>query len=272
MKFVYIFFILASLLFSEENKKTEEWLSGSDLEAYKTSYFCPLSYRDEGYDSYLKDTQFRHLEVEVQISLKYELLNNPFGFNGKYYAAYSQHAFWQIYAHSKPFRENVYNPELFAKYDMNIQELPSLKSLQIGYEHQSNGNPDTTDSTIDGVAIGNISRDINTLYAHFGFVHERLHTDLQVWVPVFSLDDNPDIMDYIGYTGIKMKYFYNHEIFSLSARGNLATKKGSLEISYAYPIGRSVNLYTKFFTGYTETLIDYKDYVNKFSLGFSFSN
>ncbi len=259
------------MLFAQADQKHETWLSGSDLEAYKLNYFCPVSYAEQTYHSYLKDTEYKHVEVEVQFSIKYNLENDLFGLGGKYYIAYSQHAFWQIYTHSKPFRENIYNPEAFARYDLNVESIPSLKILQIGYEHQSNGNPDTTNTIIDGEPVGNISRGLDTLYTIIGFETGDLHTELKAWVPVTSLSDNPDLMDYIGYTSINMKYFYGRQILSLNARGNLATKKGAVEAAYAYPVGESVNLYFKVFTGYTETMIDYEDYVTKFSIGFSFS-
>ncbi|WP_304546280.1 phospholipase A [Sulfurimonas microaerophilic] len=271
MKYILVLLLVCNALLAEEDLRDEQWFSGSDLEAYKVNYFCPASYRDKSYTSFIKDTEYKHTEVEVQISIKYNVAKNIFGLGGKYYASYSQHAFWQLYTTSKPFRENIYNPELFARYDIKSLNIEHLDSLQLGYEHQSNGNPDTTYTTVDGEAIGNISRGINTLYATVGLIHGNLHTDLRVWYPIFSLEDNPDIMDYIGYTGLGVKYFAGEEVFSMDLRGNLATKKGSVEVAYAYPVGRAVNLYFKVFSGYTETLIDYKNYVNKFSIGFSFS-
>lgn len=265
------FLVVPIMLFAQAEEKTETWFKGSSLEAYKVNYVCPLSYTDHKYNSYLRDTNYRHSEVEVQFSIKYNIVDNLLGLGGKYYLSYSQHAFWQLYTHSKPFRENVYNPEAFVRYDLEGSKTLHLKTLQIGYEHQSNGNPDTTYTTVDGQPIQNISRAINTLYTSLGFAYKELYVDFKVWYPVFSLNDNPDMMDYIGYTGVGVKYFYNDQVFYLNARGNLATGKGSLEAAYAYPIGRSVNLYTKVFSGYTETLIDYKEHVNKFSIGFSFS-
>ncbi|MFT7859899.1 MAG: phospholipase A [Sulfurimonas sp.] len=266
-----VLLMLPILLFAQAEEKTETWFKGSSLEAYKVNYICPLSYTDKKYISYLKDTKYEQAEVEVQFSVKYNIVDNLLGYGGKYYVSYTQHAFWQLYAHSKPFRENKYNPELFVRYDVVSTKVPSLKTLQIGYEHQSNGNPDTTFTSVDGQPIQNISRGINTLYTSFIFLYEELYVDLKFWYPIFSLEDNRDIMDYIGYNGVKVKYFYNGHVLSLDAKGNLATQKGSVEAAYSYPIGRSVNLYTKFFSGYGETLIDYDKHVNKFSIGFSFS-
>lgn len=265
------FLVTPFILFAQAEEKTETWFKGSSLEAYKVNYICPISYTDHKYQSYLRDTKYKNTEVEVQFSVKYNIVDDLLDLGGKWYLSYSQHAFWQLYASSKPFRENVYNPEAFVRYDMEDSQIPYLHTLQIGYEHQSNGNPNTTYTTVDGQPIQNISRGINTLYTSFGFAYNEVYVDFKAWYPIFSLEDNPDIMHYIGYTGIGLKYFYNNKVFSLNARGNLATKKGSIEAAYSYPIGRSVNLYTKIFSGYAETLIDYKEHVNKFTIGFSFS-
>lgn len=266
-----VFLLFPIMLFAQADQKNETWFKGSSLEAYKTNYICPLSYSDTKYQSYFPDTKYHNTEVEVQFSIKYNIVDNLFGLNGKYYVSYSQHAFWQLYADSKPFRENIYNPELFARYNIENWAIPKLKTLQVGYEHQSNGNPNTSYTTINGQPVGNISRGIDTLYTSFGFSYKEFHADLKIWAPITSLSDNKDLMDYIGYTGVTLKYFYDEQVLSVKARGNLATKKGSIEVGYSYPVGRSVNLYTKFFSGYTETLIDYDKHVNKFSLGFSFS-
>ncbi len=266
-----VFLLFPIMLFAQADQKNETWFKGASLEAYKVNYICPLSYTDTNYDSYLKNTRYKHTEMEVQFSVKYNLVDNVFGLDGKYYIAYSQHAFWQIYASSKPFRENIYNPELFGRYNIESWNIPNLKTLQVGYEHQSNGNPNTDNTTVDGQPIQNISRGIDTLYTSFGFSYKELHVDLKLWGPITSLSDNPNLMDYIGYTGVGIKYFHDEQVLSLKARGNLATKKGSIEVGYSYPVGHSVNLYTKFFSGYAETLIDYDKHVNKFSLGFSFS-
>lgn len=97
--------------------------------------------------------------------------------------------------------------------------------------------------------------------------------NVKAWMPYFGedLSDNPDIIDYTGYTSVELKYFYRKHLISLNTRLNFFSKKGALELNYSYPLYPDLYLYTKFFTGYNESLIDYNNYITKFAIGFSFS-
>jgi len=78
-------------------------------------------------------------------------------------------------------------------------------------------------------------------------------------------------MDYIGYSSVKFSYFINEQMVTLMGRANLITGLGAVEATYSYPLTDGAFLYTKIFTGYAESLIDYNNYITKFSIGFSFS-
>ncbi|MBA1438724.1 MAG: phospholipase A [Epsilonproteobacteria bacterium] len=186
--------------------------------------------------------------------------------------AYTHHSFWQLYATSKPFRENIYNPDIFVRYSIDQLKNIYLTRLQIGYEHKSNGQYNTTDVMLNNRPMGNISRGIDMLYGILRFEDEQLHADLKFWVPISSLEDNPDLMDYMGYTSLELQYEKNRQVLRGVLQGNFITQKGSLELSYGYPIGKSVNLYIKGFSGYVDTLVDYNQHVNKIGVGFSFSH
>lgn len=88
-------------------------------------------------------------------------------------------------------------------------------------------------------------------------------------------DDNPDIEDYLGSGDIKISYLYGRSQLGLLLRNNLklSDNKGAVEFSFSYPFFNSPNTfwYTKAFTGYGESLIDYNVNVTKVSFGFSFS-
>lgn len=272
-KIVLLVLFLCAVAFAEENESIydESWLFGARLEAYKTTYFIPASYYDKRPKSRVDGTTFKQLEVEVQLSIKYEVFKNLLGWDEKYYLAYTHHSFWQLYAKSKPFRENIYNPEFFARYPLRGFENFHLTNFQCGYEHKSNGQYDTTGVMIDNHSVGNLSRGIDMLYGMFRFTGEQWRADFKFWTPITSLKDNPDIMSYMGYTSLRVQYEYNRQIITAEVQGNLASKKGSVELSYGYPIGKSVNLYVKGFSGYADTLIDYNEHVNKIGVGFSFS-
>lgn len=274
MRKIVLFILLVCVVVSAKEDQSiyeESWLFGTRLEAYKPTYFIPASYYDKPPKSRIDGTTFKQLEVEVQFSIKYEVFKDLLGWNGKYYLAYTHHSFWQLYAKSKPFRENIYNPEFFVRYPVRGLENFHLTNFQCGYEHKSNGQYDTTGVRINNHPIGNLSRGIDMLYGMFRFSGETWRADFKFWAPITSLNDNQNLMDYMGYTSLKIQYEYQRQIVTATIEGNIAYKKGSVELSYGYPIGRSVNLYIKGFSGYVDTLIDYQEHVNKIGVGFSFS-
>lgn len=104
--------------------------------------------------------------------------------------------------------------------------------------------------------------------------HDTLLTDITLLAPFpgkDNLSDNPDLMDYLGYTQIKFSYFYNEHMFTLMGRGNLRKGKGAMEATYSYPLTSDSYFFLKVFSGYVESLIDYKENISKVSVGFSFS-
>ena len=106
------------------------------------------------------------------------------------------------------------------------------------------------------------------------FQHDTLITELKLWTPPMEekhKSDNPDIMDYYGYSKLKFTYFSGENMFTLMGRGNPTTGKGAIEATYSYPLVNGTYFYAKIFTGYGESLIDYNHNLTKFSMGFSFS-
>lgn len=276
MKKIITGLIVASALFAQEAAKKvnyeESWLDTLSLEAYKTTYFIPASYYAKRPKSWVSTTTFKHVEMEVQFSLKYQFTQDLMGLDERYYVAYTHHSFWQIYAYSKPFRENIYNPEFFVRFP--IRGAGHLTMIQAGYEHKSNGQYDTENVRLNNQLIGNLSKSIDVWYTMFRYSNENLRADLKLWYPMKNtLDDNPDMMDYYGYSSLQVRYkFSDNQVLSAMVRGNFATQKGTFEASYAYPLGKSINLYIKGFSGYVDTLVDYNQYVNKVGIGLSFSN
>ncbi|WP_321778025.1 phospholipase A [Sulfurimonas sp.] len=152
-----------------------------------------------------------------------------------------------------------------------------MKSIKVALAHRSNGqgtNEGKVIVTNQNYNTGNQSRSMNTFYTEFSFQHDTLVTEFKIWIPFYETihgTDNPDIMEYIGYTSLKFNYFLQKHMFTLMGRGNIETGNGAVEATYSYPLIKDTYFYTKAFTGYGESLIDYNNYVTKFSIGFSFS-
>lgn len=260
---------------SDTSKKSmQKWINSEfGLQPYRTNYLLPFSIANRTYHSHTAGEDFKNKEAEIQVSLKLKVANNLFGLNEKYYLSYTQHAFWQIYTQSAPFRESLYNPEAFVIFPISDKKsCLQMRSLKFAIAHKSNGQPNTENNpAYNGF---NLSKSINYVYTTLRLQHKTLITDLTLMTPYLGssdLTDNPDIMKYMGYTKVKFTYFYNKNMFTLMLRGNIDSRKGAVEGTYSYPVYKSTYLYAKVFSGYMESLIDYNHYITKFAIGVSFS-
>jgi len=257
---------------SKENMQS--WLNSDfGLKPYRPNYILPFAIANSKYVSHKPQVTYDRKEAELQVSLKLKLAHDLFGLKEKYYVSYTHRAFWQIYIKSSPFRETIYNPEAFVIFPISDKTSGlNIRSFKFAIAHQSNGQPDTTN--IPFFNGYNLSKSINYVYGTLRLQHDTLLTDLTLLVPFpgsANLEDNPDIMKYLGYTQAKFTYFYNEHMFTLMARGNISSLKGAVEATYSYPLPRDTYLYVKLFSGYVESLVDYNREVTKFSIGFSFS-
>lgn len=270
------------------------------LQPYKANYLLPFSYSKDKpnrvsslYGSNLPapyDTYGQNAEVAFQLSLKKQLTYDLFGWNEFITLAYTQKVWWQLYDDSGPFRETNYLPEIFMAIpsSQSLDDSIGLKAVKLGFIHESNGQE------------GYRSRSWNRLYATGLWQWDNLFLAARVWYrleedrkpdwyyeqdPAYDVadiqaqsdgDDNPDIIDYLGYGDIKIDYLYKKHQIGLLLRNNFDfdDNKGAIELNYSYPLFNSPNtfIYMKLFNGYGESLIDYNVDVTKASIGFSFSN
>jgi len=203
------------------------------------------------FDSFADEYDFENLEAKFQLSVKGRLLTTEDRRWGLWFA-YTQQSQWQVYSDdiSRPFRETNYMPELFGSFRPGI-ELGGLKFnlLNFGYTHQSNGRADP------------ISRSWDRLFVEGGLDSESFALIVRAWTriePSAGEDDNPDIMDYMGYGQATALYRWRDNTFTLMGRGNLATGKGAAQFSWtSRPILGPLRVHFQLFSGYGESLIDY---------------
>jgi len=253
-----------------------KWLDHDfGLKPYRANYLLPYGYADKNYDAPLPTVEYENSEAELQVSLQLRVAGDLLGLNEEYFLSYTQKSFWQIYAKSSPFRETNYNPEAFVIFPITDEDnYFRFCSLKFAIAHISNGQPDTRDVTLtDGSYLGNLSRSINFVYTTLRLQHNSFFLDLKTWLPLPEdpeENDNPDLMDYTGYASAKVTYFYDAHMFTVKVRGSTKTGNGFIEGTYSYPVLQNY-FYLKLFSGYGESLIDYNNYINKVSVGFSFS-
>ena len=291
MKYIGFFLLFVTSLWADAACKIEaveeiksekvkssvsKWLDHDfGLKPYRANYLLPYGYADKKYNAPLPSVEYENSEAELQVSLQLRVSENLLGLNEEYFLSYTQKSFWQIYAESSPFRETNYNPEAFVIFPISDDDnYFRFCSLKFAIAHLSNGQADTREVVFaDSNHLGNLSRSINFVYATLRLQHKSLFLDLKTWLPLPEdpeKNDNPDIMDYTGYVSVKGTYFYDDHMFTLKLRGSVKTGNGYLEGTYSYPILQNY-FYLKMFSGYGESLIDYNNYINKVSVGFSFS-
>jgi len=259
-------------------------VSDFGLKTYHVNYLLPFSYREGQYDSYVPSDKYINVEAEMQLSFRLDFFANLFGLDEWFSAAYTQRSFWQVYATSSPFRETDYQPEIFVTFPTYSHQIP-MKAVSAGFAHQSNGQgnitkQDFTDVNLTGVTavepyLRNRSRSWNYLWVGGLMQFDSVFMEFRLWyrLPERGTNDNPDLIDYLGHGSLKFSLPYGKSLSTLMLRQNFLTGKGAQEFTWSYPLGQRENVFwfLKVFTGYGESLIDYNNYVTKFSAGFSFS-
>jgi len=245
----------------QTNNTIEQILSSSfDLYPYKENYLLPFSYDSN------KRPERNQTEAKLQISVKKPISYNLFGLQETLYFGYTQKSFWQIYAHSSPFRETNYQPEIYVLVPFNHKEIPSLKAYKFGYLHESNGQ-------------STYSRSWDRFYLEGYFQTQNLFFVPRVWVRIpekNSTDDNPDIEEYLGYGDLNILYAYKEHTFKLLLRNNLKLSnhnKGFVELNWSFPLFGSPNnfAFVQLSSGYGDSLIDYDKEINRIGFGISLS-
>lgn len=229
----------------------------SGFSLHKPTFIMPLTYspRFPGRES----------ELVFQLSAKIQLWD--FG-PGAMYFGYTQKSFFQIYNtnESKPFRENNFNPELFARLPSPFTSLPRV-SFDVGLEHESNGQ-DLPDS-----------RSYNRIYVQPNWVNGRQVVQLKLWYRLPEeedrvatdpkRDDNPDIGSYYGYGELHYRrdFPWKSSLIDIMLRANQGTGRGAVQADYSFEIGPVGALFVRAFHGYGESLIDYNRSITRVGVG-----
>ena len=235
------------------NTMKQSFIGDFDLHPYKKTYIMPITY-DSKDNSDRKD-----IETQFQFSLEKPLIYNLFNKGEILSFAYTQKSFWQTFEESAPFRENNYEPELFLTIPYDNEYL---KSYKIGLNHQSNGRG------------GLESRSWNRAYIEGTFQLDSLLIKPKVWYRIpESKDDNPEIVDYLGYGELNLVYAYKKHQFDLLLRNNFKNEnKSGVDLTWTFPLPfienkRNVYGMINYFNGYGNSLIDYDRQVNKIGFG-----
>ncbi|MFP1727003.1 phospholipase A [Lonsdalea quercina] len=213
----------------------------------------------EAIQSYNWGNNARKDEVNFQISLGFPLWRGILGDNSLLGASYTQGSWWQLSnkSESSPFRETNYEPQIFLGWATDYSLAGwTLRDVEVGFNHQSNGRSDPT------------SRSWNRAYARLMAQNGNWQVELKPWLRLSdNKDDNPDITRYMGHYRVRVGYLWGDSIFSAEGRYNWNSGYGGGEVSWSYPLTEHVRFYTKVFSGYGESLIDYNHRQTRVGVG-----
>ena len=217
----------------------------------------------------------QHTEIKFGFSLKAMVVSSSIlEHHNSVWFTYTQQSYWQAFdaLHSRPFIESDYQPELVFSHRF-ADALEARRGFQpllfnLSLTHQSNGQSDPR------------SRSWNRITGQLALV-DRLADDhslavlIRPWYrirePVAS-DNNPDIGHYLGYGDVEAIYWNGDNMLSLLARVRSAQLDFSTPLLFlgeGKPKKNSLQLHAQLFTGYGESLIDYRQHHTTFGLGVS---
>lgn len=212
-----------------------------------------------------------HVEAMFQLSIKYILADDVFGPFSRIEVGYTNRSFWQSYnaATSKPFRETNHEPELIVSFS---PEGHWFDRYSIALNHQSNGQTlilSRSWNRIIAEATKVTSRGVWVSRAWWR-IPEKKRTD-----PLDPKnDDNPGIEQYIGIGEIRYIYPMAMHSFSVNVRNNfnLNNNRGSVELSWSFPMTTKIKGYVQYFDGYGDNMLDYDVHQRRIGIGVQLSD
>lgn len=199
-------------------------------------------------------------DVKFQISLRQRLTNSVLPFRTYLFLSYTQLAFWDVFKKSFPFRDINFNPTIGIGKPL-VYNNRYLGDFVFQLEHESNGKD------------GDDSRSWNKVSAYGLFKlspHWTYFTKL--WIPIIDGENNKDLARYKGYGITALNYNqrdrYNISLILNHRAGGFFNNNITVNVSYRVFKHQNQYMFFEFYNGYGESLLDYKQFRQRFRLGF----
>ena len=198
-------------------------------------------------------------DAVFQISFRQRLTRSVLPFNLFAYLTYTQKSFWNIYMDSRPFRDTNYNPGIgLGRYLVYKNQLVGGAFIQL--KHESNGLDEEE------------SRSWNYLdFTAKYYFNPQLNITGEFWIPFSKGSENTNLIDYKGLGQLSFNYISHEQRWWLSAELNQRKKFGNANttLSLGYILSKDTNLYlfSRFYNGYAESLLDYSKYTMNIRVG-----
>jgi phospholipase A1 len=203
-------------------------------------------------------------EAKFQISIKGPLWRNMFGSKNDIIAAYTQRSWLQKNNDdiSSAFRETDYQPEIFLRHYGGPEIFGGkTAAMDIGFNHESNGH------------TGELSRSWNRVIGRMYVDYDKVAVGLRAWYRIpesDNSDENPHMHRYFGYGDVSVAYAPNKNTFSAMLRPG--TEENGVELTWSYPLNKTFRIYTQYWNGYGESLIDYDTRVERIGIGIALND
>ncbi len=251
---------------------------------HRPNYIMPLSWQrrpnnrelDELVDYYSDgekeyDGDFDHLEIVMQLSVKYIVAEDILTKLDRLEVAYTNKSFWQAYNSdiSRPFRETNHEPEIIYSW---LPDSRWLDHASISLNHQSNGQ------------TSSLSRSWNRIEFSGAWAFSHGLWGLRTWwrIPEESSsdpfdptdDDNPGIESYLGYGELRYIRNYGRRSIAVMMRNNLDfdDNRGAFQLDLTFPLTERLTWFVHYFNGYGESLIDYDRFQERIGVGIKLSD
>jgi phospholipase A1/A2 len=202
----------------------------------------------------------KNANIKFQFSFKQRLTDAILPFKTHLFMTFTQKAVWRILQYSSPMADNNFNPGLGVG-KVWLDPKNKVHSLYFQIAHESNGR--------DSI----FSRSWNKVELYYGYpLTKHSILTLNVWYPFLYTNDNPKILEFMGYGTLEYHYMSPQKqvVIDLSVRkGFAANLTGAIEAQLSYRLFRNANQYIgiQWFRGFGETMMVYDHPVNMIRLG-----
>lgn len=199
-------------------------------------------------------------DAKFQISVMQRLTNSVLPFRTYLFLTYTQLAFWDVFQESFPFRDINFNPTVGLGKPL-IYNNRYLGDISLQIEHESNGKDSTNSRSWNKISFSGVFY-INSHWTYFA----------KLWIPFVDGENNPDLVKYKGYGVFSLNY-NQRDRYSLSfivnpRSGGFGNMNMTFNASYRLFKNENQYLFFEFYNGYGEGLLDYKEFHQRFRLGF----
>lgn len=223
------------------------------FDAYKDNYIVL------GSDLFRKPNK-DNSDAKFQISVRQKLTNSVLPFKTYLFLTYSQLAFWDVFKESFPFRDINFNPTVGVGKPL-IYRNRYLGEIAVQLEHESNGKAEEDSRSWNKVSFQGVFK-FTSHWTLFG----------KLWIPIIDGENNKDLTHYKGY-GITALTYNQKNKFNIGLvlnhrAGSFLGPNVTVNASYRLFKNDNQYMFFEFYNGYGEGLLDYKEYHQRFRLGF----